>query len=142
MWVYLIRTGDVYHNGRRAFKAHSGNGLALNDPAQIHRKGIGPVPPGVYWLGPRRDSPVTGRNVMDVIPVLGTVTYGRKAFQLHGPNRTPDPSDDSRGCIVADEADRLAVDASGDRLLTVLTGDEEFIGPSALNGPLAPKEIT
>lgn len=132
MWTYLIRTGALYQDSTHVATGHSGWGEYANDPRAVARKALGPIPPGAYWVGEPRTSPKTGPFALPLIPVLGTRTYGRSGFQIHGDNRTPEPFDASNGCIVMDRVTRERIDASGDRLLTVLTGDEGFIASRAI----------
>jgi hypothetical protein len=106
----------------------------MNDPARCREKGIGPIPPGLYEIGPAhaKDAtectvdkpgdhhPRTGPLSMRLTPAVGTDTFGRSGLLVHGPNRTPDPTDDSEGCPIMPRGPRALLALSPDRLVEVV----------------------
>lgn len=130
-FYYDQRTGGFYLADRQNGAAiidvgYSGKGVGLNDPSLEDRIGEGPVPRGVWLLGPViRQHPKFGAFC---IPLTYHATpegkptkvapHGRSGFLIHGDNYLGDNSA-SRGCIVLNRATREFIANSGIRRLTV-----------------------
>ena len=120
-WFYYVRQGALLRaDGVLVAICHSGHGDAMNEPARQAERSVGPIPVGRYTIGPAHTHPTCGPVAMRLPPQPGTETFGRSGFLIHGANRTPDPTDDSEGCIIADRWVREAVAASTDRDLEVV----------------------
>ncbi len=77
---------------------YSGIGLGLNNPSAQDQEGVGPIPRGVWIVGPRntRRGPVT----LPLSPVPGNNMEGRTGgFLIHGDNRRKNNTASS-GCII------------------------------------------
>lgn len=118
-WVYEQATGELFRfdSGDLVGKGYSGKASALNDGAQEHIKGVGPIPRGLYMIGRPRHSERTGRFVLDLTP-LGHNAMGRSGFQIHGDNKNGDYSA-SQGCIVLHPKLRSEI-AAGSPLIVVI----------------------
>ncbi len=97
---------------------YSGRGDFKNDPAQTAVPDEGPIPVGMYGIGPGYDHPELGPIVMNLTPKPGCNTFGRDLFRLHG-DSAAHPGDASHGCIVAPHSLRAAINATQDRILQV-----------------------
>lgn len=121
MWTFEISTGRLLSpSGLHVGTGHSGWGDAANDPKMVKAKGIGPLPPGKWSIGPAYNHPKLGPVVMNLDPLPGTEVYGRSLFRIHGDNSTPDPHDASHGCIILSRATRRAISASPVKTLNVI----------------------
>jgi uncharacterized protein RhaS with RHS repeats len=125
-WEYHINSGQLWWfppgGGAGEFVTdggYSGNGPGLNNPIYMTEPNVGPTPEGQYTIGPQRNSPNTGRGVMDLVPLPGTNALGRRDFQMHGDNRRGDNSA-SQGCIVFPPWVRDQIGGSGDNVLRVV----------------------
>jgi len=117
MWLYKQSTGDLWHAGSYEGRGYSGHGEGVNNGALEADPGVGPIPKGLWKIGPAHTSPHTGPITMDLTPV-GHDAHGRTLFRLHGDNDALNHSA-SRGCIILGRALRLAISASGDDDLKV-----------------------
>lgn len=90
----------------------AGHGEGKNNPAMQHVKSTGPLPQGLYRVGPWEDQhPGLGPIVARLIQVEGE-TYGRDAFYIHGPSSDPSRyGEESKGCIVVPRRQRIAIQA-------------------------------
>src|SRR5207244_1311588 len=101
-WEYEQRTGEMWHpnlvviNVRNEDHGYSGKGEGRNNPKKEAEKDVGPIPAGLYRIGPAYDNPKTGPHVMDLTPI-GHNAHGRSGFQIHGDKQNHDAS---TGCIV------------------------------------------
>ncbi len=88
----------------------AGHGEGKNNPAMQSVKNTGPLPQGLYRVGPWEDQhPGLGPIVASLIQVDGE-TFGRSAFYFHGPALdTTKFGQESKGCIVVPRAGRLKV---------------------------------
>jgi hypothetical protein len=116
MWTYAQRTGALSRDGEYEGTGYSGTGEGRNNPSLQCEPDIGPIPQGVYRIGPAYDHPHLGPCVMTLEPAAGTNTFGRSLFRIHGDNVRHDAS---HGCIVFGPGTRRLISASGDRGLTV-----------------------
>lgn len=108
--VFSQSTGIVREPGG-AFVAlgWSGNGEGKGNPAMQSVRSVGPLPQGLYRVGPWHDHPRLGPLVAELHQVEGE-TFGRDDFFCHGPSTNPArKGQESRGCIVVPRAGRVKV---------------------------------
>lgn len=116
-WIYRQSTGLLTApDGKPLATGYSGTGVGRNEPDMESVRNIGPIPCGRYVIGRARVSIDLGPVVMDLDPIPPTETYGRSLFRIHGNNAQ---NDASRGCIILDRPQRLAISVSRDRRLEV-----------------------
>lgn len=117
-WTYDISSGTLTDpDGNFAGTGYSGKaGPCRNNPHAESTVAEGPIPEGVWHIGPAHRSPNTGPITMDLDPAPGTNTYGRSLFRIHGDNVNHDAS---HGCVILGPAIRRQIDLSDDRTLTV-----------------------
>ncbi len=114
MWRYEISTGTLT-DPSGAFAGTGYSGLAgrwRNNPSEVAAVAMGPIPPGLWHIGPAHLSPHTGPITMDLDPKQGTHTLGRSAFRIN--------HDASHGCVILGPAIRRQIEASEDRTLEVV----------------------
>jgi hypothetical protein len=118
-WRYQQSTGDLYRDAAFVGTGYSGAGHTLaegrNNPAMEAVVGKGPIPKGMWKIGPAHDSPHTGPLTMNLDPV-GHDAHGRSLFRIHGDNRDDDAS---HGCIILARGMRGTIEMSGDTDLEV-----------------------
>jgi len=119
-WTYSQSTGQLRHNGVLVSTGYSGAGISAatgrNNPSMQGVASVGPIPQGLYTIGPLHNSPNTGPNVMNLTP-NGHNAQGRTDFQIHGNNAT---NNASHGCVVMPPAARQQVSSSLDHQLNVV----------------------
>lgn len=127
MWRYVIRTGALYRDGKLVTHGYSGlddgdgipePGEGKNDPAAQDKRGIGPIPVGLYIIGPPESHPSAGPYTLRLGPTPGTDTHGRSGFLIHGDARVPGTA--SHGCIIMPRWVRVLIWSSGDHSLRVV----------------------
>lgn len=119
-WRYIQTTGELYDpEGVIQGIGYSGAAFGLDNPAAEAVPDVGPIPCGLYEIGPAFTHPVCGPVCMRLTPSLGTDTHGRGGFMMHGDTASQNHSA-SHGCIVMSLPVRLAVNASDVRTLVVL----------------------
>jgi len=128
MWTYRQRTGELLRDSVLVGRGYSGwddgdgvpePGEGKNDPDEQERRHVGPIPVGLYVIGPAFTHPTKGELVMRLIPKPGTNTFERSGFLLHGDSRRR-PGAGSEGCIVQLYDVRLLVAESEDHDLEVV----------------------
>jgi hypothetical protein len=117
MYTYSQRTGELLHKGKAFGRGYSGTGPGRDNPAMEGVPYIGPIPRGIYSIGPAYDDPHLGPCVMHLNPHPATNTFGRTAFRIHGNNAA---NDASHGCIILGPQYRQAIRAGADKDLTVV----------------------
>jgi len=118
VWSYQQSTGHLLDPSGALFCiAYSGHGEGRNNPAMQNVPDVGPIPEGLYEIGPEHLWPHTGPVSMCLTQVEGTDTFGRSAFMIHGDNAEHDAS---HGCLIVDHDSRLKIAASTDRELKVI----------------------
>lgn len=123
MWIYEQKTGRLLQNDRLVAVGYSGKGSARNDPAMQDKHGLGPIPVGVYIIGPQRETTeMHGPVVMPLAPIAYSETFGRSGFMIHG-DAVKAPGSASHGCIILSRPIREEIASSTDRLLVVLSGE-------------------
>lgn len=122
MIIFDHKAGTLEDDGGNVISAHiwSGHASARNDASRVKEHGIGMIPLGDYEIGPLRDSPNLGRDVMNLDPIHGTNTFGRSLFRIHGDTANDFGFTASDGCIIAPHDVRLEVNKDLDRILRVL----------------------
>ncbi|MGK3142183.1 tlde1 domain-containing protein [Pantoea sp. C2G6] len=116
-WEYNQRTGILSHNGAFFAQGYSGAGPGENNPAMERERSIGPIPKGHYRIVGSHDT-VTKVTII-LHPVLGTDTFGRDNFRIHGGKKSGVHAA-SQGCIIIDGvARRQQIVNSGDSILVV-----------------------
>jgi hypothetical protein len=106
-------------DGKRFAGGYSGKRSGLNNPLLQDQRAHGPIPQGLYSIGPLRRSVKTGPNIMDLTPLPGTNTFGRSAFQIHGDNGKGNRSASS-GCIILGPQFRTIIGRSAVKTLRVV----------------------
>ena len=126
MILYQIDAGclTIHVGALPDYVAYGYSGLeeCKNRSNRVEIRGRGPIPPGTYKIGPPFTSKKSGPITMRLVPVEGTDTLGRSAFEIHG-DSIEHPGMASEGCIVMKREARLRVAdrvAAGDDLLTVV----------------------
>jgi hypothetical protein len=115
-WIYRQSTGQLTREGEVIATGYSGCGVGRNNPAQQAVRDVGPIPQGLYSIGPQFDAPVQGPCSMRLSPI-GHNALGRDGFMIHGDNATHDAS---TGCIILPEEARQQIASSSDRGLEVI----------------------
>jgi hypothetical protein len=98
----------------------SGQGAGYNNPDMEWAENIGPLPAGLYQIGPGHDWHKMP-YVMDLTPVL-SFQFGRPGgFKIHGPFKDPAKRPlSSQGCPMAEKDQRKQINDSKDRCLWVV----------------------
>lgn len=129
MWIYRIKPGRLSQGDRFVSIGYSGMGASRDDPGAIHVRGQGPIPVGVYVIGPEREITEThGPVVLPLTPIAYVETFGRSNFLIHG-DSVSHPGSASHGCIILPRPIREEISSSRDRLLVVLSGNPELTAP-------------
>ncbi|ROP60001.1 uncharacterized protein DUF2778 [Enterobacter sp. BIGb0383] len=116
-WEYSQQTGVLTHNGQFFAQGYSGAGTGENNPAMERVRNTGPIPKGHYRITGAHDT-ITRVTVV-LQPILGTDTFGRDNFRIHGGRRSGEHTA-SQGCIIIDGvALRQQIVNSGDSILVV-----------------------
>lgn len=116
-WEYIQSTGELKHNGQMFKQGYSGYGSGINNPSMESVSSQGPIPKGHYRITGSHNTitPVT----IILVPILGTNTYGRSKFRIHGGARSGARTA-SNGCIIIDGvSNRREILNSGDTILVV-----------------------
>lgn len=112
---YSQTTGHLTRAGELVGIGYSGAGPGRDNPAMEAVHNVGPIPKGLYSIGPAFDAPVQGPCVMRLTPV-GHDALGRTGFMIHGDNPAHDAS---TGCVVMGPGARQSIVAHSDRTLEV-----------------------
>ena len=125
MMTYAIKDHVWTMPDGTQYSGHAGHGYGLNNPDAIQEVGVGPLPPGLYNLGPWQDGSLYGPSwarlgplISRLYPDAGNEMYGRNDFAIHGGNGSNPPTD-SDGCVIMQHNDRQAVCDSGEPQVTV-----------------------
>lgn len=119
-YTYSQRSGIfTFPNGRRV-QCYSGKGAEINNPAKQCVKNKGPLPRGVYTIGPRHRHRTTGADSMRLTPARGNAMCGRAGFLIHGGRFTSARSGpSSQGCIIMPLTQRRQIVRGGILTVTV-----------------------
>jgi hypothetical protein len=119
MWKYDQATGTLTNPaGLKIGAGYSGNGPAMNNPADQSVPMHGPIPVGRWSIGSFFTDPEKGPVVAHLTAAEGTETYGRSGFMIHGDNPARNHTG-SEGCVILARPFREAIAASKDHNLTV-----------------------
>ena len=118
-WQYRESTGELSRDGVVVATGYSGRDMGKNNPDMDDAVGVGPIPCGNWTLEGVRDSPNTGPFSIALDPDVGTKTFGRSAFRIHG-DSIQSPGTASHGCIILNRVMREKMWFSGDLKLTVV----------------------
>lgn len=119
-WTYAQRSGELQQDGKTVATGYSGAGAGKNNPALENVPNVGPIPQGDWTIaGPPADTVDHGPYVLKLNPAVGTETFGRSGFLMHGDSKEH-PGCASHGCVILPRAVREQVWTSGDRELEVL----------------------
>jgi hypothetical protein len=132
-WLYEQTTGRLFDpDGKFLADGYSGGGTDPENTAAIAGKNnsamqdvpfVGPCPQGIWIAGAPVNSAVHGRYALPLTPDVGTETFGRDHFMLHG-DSIPNPGFASDGCVIQPYDARVAVwqqmEQSGDYRLQVV----------------------
>ena len=114
-----IQAGVVSQDGRGPIgRFYAGAPGHVNKPDDCALVGLGPLPVGVYQMGPPIDDPDVGQFAIPLTQIQGN-TYNRSAFLWHGDNASKAPESSSRGCPISPRSVREIGAADPDQLLTV-----------------------
>lgn len=116
-WTYKQSTGEMISPKGTVSQGYSGHDIGKNNPEKQNIPKIGPIPRGVYTIGPSYDDPHKGPCVMRLTPDPKDEMFGRAGFLIHGDNSKHDASE---GCIIFGPVTRHAIDHSIDRILNVI----------------------
>lgn len=118
-YVYFQKSGRLTLNGKEVGRGYSGNGDGLNNPSKEKVKDVGPIPAGLWTIGPAFKHDSKGPTVMRLTPD-GHRAHGRDGFLIHGDNKKMDNSA-SEGCIILPLDVRKKIAESGVIKLRVVT---------------------
>jgi hypothetical protein len=119
-WTFEIATGNLLDpDGALLATGYSGNGVGRNNTMYQSTKDVGPIPIGVYTIGPAINSPEMGPIAMPLTPDPLNEMFDRDGFFMHGDNSTHTASD---GCIIMPPNARQQVNGSTDKKLEVVGG--------------------
>jgi len=127
MWKYEQLTGRLFSDysnptGEEVVAiGYSGHGEGKNNPNLQNVHDVGPLPVGVYDIGPPQDTVTHGPYVLTLHPEPDNVMYGRSGFLIHG-DSVVHPGTASQGCIIMSRDIREKIWKSGDRVLRVVSG--------------------
>lgn len=110
-WVYEQSTGKLTRGGVLIGYGYSGFGDGKNNPDMEQTADVGPIPRGWWTIGPAHDTEAHGPMVMSLTPQIGTRTFGRSGFLIHG-DSLEHPGEASHGCVVMMFADRVQIAGS------------------------------
>lgn len=131
MWIWKITTGRLYYFSDpgsgivHVGQGYSGDAEHQNQLASVSLKSQGPIPPGVYLVGPARDlqGGPHGPFVIPLQPLSINEMYNRNDFLMHGGKASDEPGKPgtgSEGCICTSLQNRQKVNASTDKILVVI----------------------
>lgn len=118
MWEFNTRTGIVGRDGIFKGRGYSGHEAGKNNPDLQQVPNVGPIPVGRWIIEDAHDSLSLGPLVMNLSPKLGTYTYGRSLFRIHGDSKEHS-GEASHGCIILAHNIRQEIADSGDSDLEV-----------------------
>lgn len=126
-WHYQQINGWLDKDGILVDKTgYSGFGEGKNNPALEAVHDVGPIPAGEWTIsGPPFDDPEHGPYVLRLYPKVGSQTFGRSGFLIHG-DSIEHPGQASKGCIILPRLTRTRIYQSGDTQLYVISG---FVAP-------------
>lgn len=120
-WKYSQTSGELKSPaGSTVGTGYSGRGAGLNNAAMQNVPDVGPIPRGDWEIGSFFDDPGgKGPVVCHLTPMALETAQGRSGFMIHGDNEAGNHSA-SEGCLILTRGLRLMIQASADRVLTVV----------------------
>lgn len=98
-------------------KGYSGHADGMDNPSLQDVKSVGPIPRGLWTIGPKYDTHDHGPVVMRLTPDKTTNVFGRDGFLIHGNSAKGDAS---RGCIILSRRIREQIAGGVDKRLEVV----------------------
>jgi Protein of unknown function (DUF2778) len=121
MWVYDQSSGSLSHDGQKVGSGYSGHGDGVNNPAMQAISNVGPIPQGQWTIGDGVNNPKLGPLAMTLTPNIGTDTFGRGGFFIHGDSIDfAGLEEASHGCIIMGRAIREQINSDLDKDLQVV----------------------
>jgi len=120
-YVFNQSTGDFLHDAQHLAVGYAGHPPNVNRPSAQSIPNEGPIPQGLYNIGPQFTHPTAGPVVMRLTPFPTNKMFGRDGFLIHGDTPAMDYTA-SNGCIVLPRATRALIASSGDTVLQVISG--------------------
>lgn len=121
-WHYEQLTGRLFRpDGSLIGIGYSGAFECKNVPEAQPIKNRGPIPIGIYHIGPPVDTFTHGPFVLHLLPDPANDMFGRKGFLIHGDSVVA-PGTASEGCIIMSPDVRHAIAESDDSDLVVSSG--------------------
>lgn len=112
--------GSIYHHRVALAVGYSGAGpRGVNNPDMVREVAVGPIPRGKWYIGRAQSHPRLGPVAIDLRPDLGTDTFGRSGFFIHGDNARGNKTA-SKGCIILPRWLREFIAGSGQLTLYVV----------------------
>lgn len=115
-WLYFQTTGELWLDEALIGDGYSGHGVGRNNPVMQAIPNVGPIPVGMYVIGPAYTHPKKGSLVMRLTPMGHT--FGREGFLIFGD--TAQPSEPCEGCMLPHQT-RLQISKSDDNEWEVRT---------------------
>lgn len=112
LWRYFQSTGKLFKDNSFIGIGYSGTGMGLNNPKAQSVHNIGPIPIGLWKIGPWVNNKHLGPCVAFLEPSKNTNTFDRSGFFIHGDNKLMNHSA-SEGCIILSRALREQIKDSG-----------------------------
>jgi hypothetical protein len=124
-WIYEQLTGRLRNaQGDVIGVGYSGRSPdGKNQPSTQNVPDVGPIPCGDYTMQPPVDTVTHGPYVLALTPDPTNEMFGRSGFLMHG-DSVVNPGTASLGCIIQSRDVRETVWNSGDRFLTVVSGEQ------------------
>jgi len=120
-WTYSQSTGTLCYSVQKIGVGYSGNGPGVNNPLMEAVANSGPIPRGMYTIGPAQLSTLYGPFVMDLIPDPGSNMFGRGAFQIHGSSALGEADKiGSNGSVILLRAARELIASNPNKILEVV----------------------
>lgn len=120
MWSYSQTTGKMLRDGADFATGYSGIGEGLNNPNMQQTPNIGPIPRGLWTIGPSYKHPELGSLCMNLYPHTQTETFGRTVFRIHADSiENYGKKVASHGCLIFNKPERQKISDSQDRTLEI-----------------------
>lgn len=120
-WRYEQSSGQLFNDaGELVAIGYSGHGEGLNNPEFQNVPDVGPLPQGLWQIGPPYNSEKHGLYVLPLSAAPETETFGRDEFKVHG-DEVDHPGQflASLGCLILPRFARVYMWTLGDHLLEV-----------------------
>jgi hypothetical protein len=112
----LIKQGGTFDTLAVGYSGSLSNG-GINDPSKQCVVKVGPIPRGLYTIGPPGPGP--SPYSLRLTPDPANDMCGRSDFLIHG-DSISHPRNASEGCIILKRPEREAIVTSGVKLLCVV----------------------